>query len=151
MLKAGVAGSSIGVISPYEAQKNRLIQVLSKTSEACDVQIGDVDAFQGEEKDVIFLSMVRSNKRSQIGFLKDPRRLNVAVTRAKFVLAIMGNASTLMEGDKEGSLTSLLRHCDSTGCFLNEQLRPKALSELVTSRASAAACSPKCPMQTKSR
>ena len=62
---------------------------------AFDIVINSIDGFQGQEKDVIYISLVRSNDRGEIGFLSDERRLNVAMTRAKKKLIIIGDMSTL--------------------------------------------------------
>jgi superfamily I DNA and/or RNA helicase len=57
--------------------------------------INTIDSFQGQEKDLILISTVRSNDRKQIGFLMDERRINVSITRAKFAMVIIGNGDTL--------------------------------------------------------
>jgi ATP-dependent RNA/DNA helicase IGHMBP2 len=88
---------SIGVISPYKEQTILLNSIL-KEIELPDhsfMDIQTVDAFQGQERDVIFVSLVRSNDNHEIGFLKDYRRMNVAMTRAKKKLCIVGDSATL--------------------------------------------------------
>lgn len=87
-MKAGVSEKDIGIISPY-ADQVKLI------SEKTDIEVKTVDGFQGREKEIIIISTVRSNEYGQIGFLKDLRRLNVAITRAKRKLIIIGNSDTL--------------------------------------------------------
>ncbi|MDO5860725.1 IGHMBP2 family helicase [Methanobrevibacter sp.] len=87
-LTAGVDESDIGIISPY-ADQVKIIQ--NKTP----VEVKTVDGFQGREKEIIIISTVRSNDNGNIGFLNDLRRLNVAITRAKRKLIIIGNKNTL--------------------------------------------------------
>ncbi len=88
-LNAGAGEDDIGIISPY-ADQVKLIQ------EKTPVEVKTVDGFQGREKEIIIISTVRSNPHGNIGFLKDLRRLNVAITRAKRKLIIIGNADTLI-------------------------------------------------------
>lgn len=87
-VNAGIDEKDIGIISPY-ADQVKLI------SEKTDIEVKTVDGFQGREKEIIIISTVRSNDYGQIGFLKDLRRLNVAITRAKRKLIIIGNSNTL--------------------------------------------------------
>lgn len=89
----------VGVISPYRAQV-QLLRRMIKEEEALRpyrklVSVNTVDGFQGQERDMIVISLVRSNSEGQIGFLSDLRRMNVAMTRARMKLIIMGNAETL--------------------------------------------------------
>jgi ATP-dependent RNA/DNA helicase IGHMBP2 len=90
---------SIGVISPYKAQVEYLKNVLPKQSyfsdEGFSFSINTIDGFQGQERDVILISLVRSNETGEIGFLSDTRRMNVALTRARKKLVIVGDSSTL--------------------------------------------------------
>ena len=99
----GIDFNNIGVITPYIAQKvliqNKLIEKYKNTKgesqKVKNVKISSVDGFQGGERDFIILSDVRSNKNNQIGFLKDFRRLNVSITRAKYGMIIIGNINCL--------------------------------------------------------
>ena len=88
-LTAGVSPEDIGIISPY-ADQVKIIQ------ERTPVEVKTVDGFQGREKEIIIISTVRSNDNENIGFLKDLRRLNVAITRAKRKLIIIGHKDTLI-------------------------------------------------------
>ncbi|KAI4387373.1 hypothetical protein MLD38_005211 [Melastoma candidum] len=93
---------NIGVISPYAAQVAAIKQKLGKTYENTTgfvVKVKTVDGFQGGEEDIIIISCVRSNVRGSIGFLADPRRTNVALTRARYCLWILGNERTLMRSN----------------------------------------------------
>ena len=88
-----------GLISPYKAQVQYLRQLIKKDAFFKPfrqlITINTVDGFQGQERDVILISLVRANEDGQIGFLNDLRRMNVAITRAKMKLIILGDASTL--------------------------------------------------------
>jgi superfamily I DNA and/or RNA helicase len=83
---------SVGVISPYRAQVELLQETFADVSQ---VSVNTIDSFQGQERDVIYMSLVRSNPKSEIGFLKDYRRMNVAMTRARKKLVIIGDSATL--------------------------------------------------------
>jgi len=88
----------VGVITPYSAQVACIRQAIRGLGRESDqVQVSSVDAFQGSEKEAIVLSMVRSNLRGDIGFVADWRRLNVAATRAKRLLVVVGNIITLSQ------------------------------------------------------
>jgi predicted DNA helicase len=88
---------SVGVITPYRGQANRLKTLLSNVEgvSGIDLQVSTVDGFQGQEKDIIYISLVRSNAGGNIGFLSDVRRINVALTRAKKKLIVIGDSSTI--------------------------------------------------------
>lgn len=89
----------VGVISPYRAQVQFLRRLIRKREFFKPyrhlISVNTVDGFQGQERDVILISMVRANEDGQIGFLKDLRRMNVAITRSRMKLIILGNAATL--------------------------------------------------------
>ncbi len=90
---------TIGVIAPYKAQIKLLTEIVQEENALenimGNIRINTVDAFQGQERDVIYISLVRSNNEAEIGFLKEYRRMNVAMTRAKSTLVIIGDSATL--------------------------------------------------------
>jgi len=99
-LRSGVKPEQIGIITPYEGQRAYLVQFMQHQGSLHaklyqDIEIASVDAFQGREKDFIIMSCVRSNENQGIGFLNDPRRLNVALTRARYGIIIVGNPKVL--------------------------------------------------------
>jgi superfamily I DNA and/or RNA helicase len=89
----------VGVISPYRAQVQYLRRLFKKREffkpYRSLISVNTVDGFQGQERDIILISLVRANDKGQIGFLRDLRRMNVAITRARMKLIILGDASTL--------------------------------------------------------
>lgn len=90
---------NVGIISPYRAQVQYLKKLIKKYEFFKPyrrlISVNTVDGFQGQERDVILISLVRSNDEGQIGFLKDLRRMNVAMTRARMKLIILGNKDTM--------------------------------------------------------
>lgn len=98
MLEAGVPPKEIAVISPYSAQ----VRFLATQAAAClpagrdpGIEIDSVDGFQGREKELVIVSLVRSNMEGEMGFLADTRRMNVAMTRARRKLIVIGDSATL--------------------------------------------------------
>jgi len=89
----------VGIISPYRAQVQHLRQLIRKRAFFKPfrhlISVNTVDGFQGQERDIILISLVRANEEGQIGFLRDLRRMNVAITRARMKLFILGNVATL--------------------------------------------------------
>jgi len=123
-LKAGVNPPQIGVITPYEGQRSFSVNLMRRTGSLRpelyeEIEVASVDSFQGREKDIIILSCVRSNEHQGIGFLNDPRRLNVALTRAKYGLVILGNPKVL---SKQPLWNSLLTYFKTNGCLVEGPL-----------------------------
>ncbi|KRZ28365.1 Regulator of nonsense transcripts 1 [Trichinella pseudospiralis] len=123
-LRSGIRADQIGIITPYEGQRAYIVQHMllsgplnSQLYE--EIEVANVDAFQGREKDFILLSCVRSNKHSEIGFLNDPRRLNVALTRARYGLIIVGNPKVL---SRQPMWHSLLKFCKENHCLFDGPL-----------------------------
>ena len=91
----------VGIISPYRAQVQYLRRQIKKKEWAKPyrqlISVNTVDGFQGQERDIILISLVRANNDGQIGFLRDLRRMNVAITRARMKLIILGDASTMTQ------------------------------------------------------
>ncbi len=92
---------SIAVISPYKQQIHILFELFEQSAElkkySNKISINTIDSFQGQERDIVYISMTRSNIDGEIGFLSDIRRMNVAMTRAKKKLVIIGDSSTLSQ------------------------------------------------------
>jgi ATP-dependent RNA/DNA helicase IGHMBP2 len=90
---------SIGIIAPYRKQVSILREMLEQDEElqryAALIKVQTIDSFQGQEKDIIYISLTRSNIEQQIGFLSDVRRMNVAMTRAKKKLVVLGDSATI--------------------------------------------------------
>ncbi|AFN83969.1 putative DNA helicase [Encephalitozoon romaleae SJ-2008] len=105
LFKCGVTENQIGVITPYEGQRSYILNRIFG-AEPGNLEISNVDGFQGREKDFIIVSLVRSNLYQGIGFVGDKRRMNVTLTRAKHGLVIIGNPTTLMKHDMWSNLLS---------------------------------------------
>jgi superfamily I DNA and/or RNA helicase len=91
LLDSGVLAEDIAVITPYAAQ----VRLLRQESAVLDLEIDSVDGFQGREKEAVIISLVRSNAQNDIGFLADIRRTNVALTRARRKLLVIGDSATI--------------------------------------------------------
>ena len=91
--------STVGIIAPYKAQVELLTRLVNESADLAtwrpQITVNSVDAFQGQERDVIYISLTRSNDQAEIGFLREYRRLNVAMTRARKKLVILGDSATL--------------------------------------------------------
>jgi hypothetical protein len=91
LMDAGLAAGDVAVIAPYAAQ----VRLLRERLDVPGLEIDSVDGFQGREKEAVVISLVRSNPRGEIGFLGDLRRMNVAMTRARRKLVVVGDSATL--------------------------------------------------------
>lgn len=91
LLGSGIQPKDVAILTPYVAQAKRLKTMVQERA----VEIGSVDGFQGREKECVILSLVRSSESGQIGFLSDLRRLNVAITRARRCLIVIGDSATI--------------------------------------------------------
>lgn len=108
---------SVGIIAPYKQQSIYLKEYDAENkhfAQNFDVSIHTIDSFQGQEKDIIYISLTRSNSDAEIGFLKDYRRMNVAMTRARKQLIILGDSTTLAS-DKFYS--ALIDYCQSNNYY----------------------------------
>ncbi|XP_056167639.1 ATP-dependent helicase NAM7 [Syzygium oleosum] len=111
---------SVGVISPYGAQVAAIQHDIGNNYENIEgftVKVRTVDGFQRGEEDVIIVSTVRSNPRGSIGFVSDPKRTNVTITRARYSLWILGNERTLMRS--KSAWEALVHDAKSRGFFFS--------------------------------
>ncbi|HPI08778.1 MAG TPA: IGHMBP2 family helicase [Saprospiraceae bacterium] len=111
---------SIGILSPYREQVNYLEdmvredEVLAPLHANSQLVVNTVDGFQGQERDVIYISLVRSNPKSEIGFLSDYRRMNVAMTRARKLLVVIGDSATI---GNNAFYAKFLEYCEGKGGY----------------------------------
>jgi len=106
-----VAPSQIAVISPYDAQVQKIRALLSDLPE---IEVDTVDGFQGREKDAVLVSLVRSNESGELGFCADIRRVNVALTRARKKLIVIGDSATL---SRHPFYAGFVRYAESIGAW----------------------------------
>ncbi len=123
---------SIGILSPYREQVNYLEQIFREdpqfshlllrrqpsnqepSKQEPKLSINTIDGFQGQERDVIYISLVRSNAKHEIGFLQDYRRMNVAMTRARMLLVVIGDSATI---GKNPFYQAFLDYCAERGAY----------------------------------
>lgn len=110
LLAAGMEASEIAVIAPYAAQ----VRWLRQRAPHPELEVDTVDGFQGREKEAVVISLVRSNREGEIGFLGDRRRMNVAITRARRKLILIGDSSTL---GGHPFFSDLLEYIESIGAY----------------------------------
>jgi regulator of nonsense transcripts 1 len=124
LLRMGVTPAQIGVITPYDGQKKYVSEYMRRAGALASglyesIEVASVDAFQGREKDFIIVTCVRSSETQGIGFLSDPRRLNVALTRARLGIILLGNPRVL---SKNPLWAALLLHFKEFDCLVEGPL-----------------------------
>jgi len=123
--RLGIRGNNLTVVTPYNAQKKRLIGAMKELNEKIGreyrILAKTIDGCQGQENEIIVLSLVRSNEKSNIGFLRDERRFNVSITRAKRKLIAVGNARTLIHSKKCRVYARWIKHVKENGLFIHER------------------------------
>lgn len=111
-LQAGLSPGQIAVITPYNDQVDRISRNLQQWE---NLEIDSVDGFQGREKELVIISLVRSNPHDNVGFLSDLRRLNVALTRAKRKLIVIGDSDTV---GAEQTYQDFIEYASARGCYV---------------------------------
>ncbi len=113
VLALGVAPRDVAVIAPYDGQVQRLRQLLSARLDE-GLEVDTVDGFQGREKDAVVVSLVRANDGGEVGFLADVRRMNVALTRARRKLVVVGDGATVA---RHPFYAGFFEHAQATGAW----------------------------------
>lgn len=136
LLRMGVTPSQIGVITPYDGQRKYVSDYMRRAGALAStlyeaIEVASVDAFQGREKDYILVSCVRSSETQGIGFLSDPRRLNVALTRARLGIILFGNPRVL---SKNPLWAALLLHFKEYDCLVEGPLNNLQTSYMTFAR-----------------
>ena len=119
LLEAGLPAADIAVIAPYAAQ----VRLLRSRLDVPGLEIDSVDGFQGREKEAVVISLVRSNVEGEIGFLGDIRRMNVAMTRARRKLLLVGDSATL---SAHPFYTRMLEYFEHQGAYHTVWEEPQA-------------------------
>jgi ATP-dependent RNA/DNA helicase IGHMBP2 len=107
---------SIAIISPYREQVLHIQKYIEgdELLQALPLAVNTIDGFQGQERDLVYISLVRSNRKSEIGFLSDYRRMNVAMTRARKQLVVVGDSATI---GNDHFYASFLDYCEAAGAY----------------------------------
>jgi superfamily I DNA and/or RNA helicase len=105
-----VTSDQIAIISPYSAQ----VKLLREKLKHLDLEIDSVDGFQGREKEAVIVSLVRSNREGEVGFLADTRRMNVALTRARRKLIVIGDSATITS---HGFYQRMVEYFEAIGAY----------------------------------
>jgi superfamily I DNA and/or RNA helicase len=107
---------TMAIISPYREQVVRMEEAIAEDARLADldVTVKTIDGFQGQERDLVYISLVRSNSKCEIGFLKDYRRMNVAMTRARKKLIIVGDSATI---GNDPFYRQFLEYVEKTGTY----------------------------------
>ncbi|KAK5832613.1 hypothetical protein PVK06_016415 [Gossypium arboreum] len=129
----GVPKITVGIITPYKLQLKclqREFESVIKSEEGNDLYINTVDAFQGQERDVIIMSCVRASSHG-VGFVADIRRMNVALTRARRALLVMGNAKALVQSD---DWAALIADAKARNCYMDMDSLPKDFQKDLVSK-----------------
>jgi superfamily I DNA and/or RNA helicase len=123
LLSRGVAPADVAVITPYDAQVRRLRDLLAPELPA-GLEVGTVDGFQGREREAVVVDLVRSNDGAQLGFLRDTRRMNVALTRARRFLLVIGDSATLGEHPYYAAFLQAAEEADGYLSAWNDDAEP---------------------------
>ena len=123
VLSRGVAAGDVAVIAAYDAQVRRLRELLA-AERAAGLEISTVDAFQGREKEAVVVDLVRSNDRGEIGFLGDIRRMNVALTRARRFLLVVGDSATLGDHPYYAAFVATMDDIGAHGSAWSDEAEP---------------------------
>ena len=113
LLARGLAPGDVAVIAPYDAQVQRLRHLLAAWLDA-GLEVDTVDGFQGREKEAVVVSLVRANAEGEVGFLADVRRMNVALTRARSKLVVVGDGATV---SRHPFYAAFLAHAEKAGAW----------------------------------
>ncbi len=123
LLSRGVQPTDLAIIAAYSAQARRLRDLL-RAERALGVEVGTVDGFQGREKEVVIVDLVRSNDHGELGFLSNTRRMNVALTRARRFLLVIADSATLGDHPYYAQFIEFIDEIDAHGSAWSDEAEP---------------------------